>query len=549
MRKKKILILVTFISCAHFIRKETYEREVSAIFYEGKKLYDKGSYKEAIEKFTQLLKNYPKSEYADDSWYMASLSFYRLKDYRHAIGAGEKLLKKIPNSPLVDETYLLLAEAARRIKDYKRASKYYIFLYLATDNKKFLQEAKNIISSQLNAKAIHELLKTFKNTKVEPMLLYYVGEKEYKEGKKEQAVKRWESIEKKYPESEETLKIKEFLPPKPGKIVLGVLLPFDGELKEFGVEVKKGVEFGKEYLNASEVKLEYFNTRSQPQVASEGAVKLAKQGVIGIIGPLSSEETQAVIESLKDTNIAILSPTATNPDLLTLHSCLFQLNSYIHKEIETLVNYAINNLSLRKFAVLYPEDKIKVAQEFRKIVEEKGGRIVYEKEFPSQKANFRNILLPLRNLDAEATFLPCNPTQIITIAPQIAYFRIKTILLGLEEFRDEMVLKKGEKYVENAIFVAPPYDEEFSSTEFDKFYESYKAKYGTLPKWSTILGFDAFTMIYKAMRAPSEGPLCKKLKLNNLRKGIIGRLTFMGNEYISPFNIYTIKEGKVEKIK
>lgn len=68
----------------------------------ARNLYYEGKYKEAIEAYRKLIKDYPKSEYGDDAQYEIAMCYEFLEDYKKAIEEYEKLIKNYPNSEYVD---------------------------------------------------------------------------------------------------------------------------------------------------------------------------------------------------------------------------------------------------------------------------------------------------------------------------------------------------------------------------------------------------------------------------------------------------------------
>jgi len=58
-----------------------------------------GRYKDAIQGFRHLLKNFPKGEYTDQAWYWLGESYYAEHRLKKAIGALETIVMRYPKSP------------------------------------------------------------------------------------------------------------------------------------------------------------------------------------------------------------------------------------------------------------------------------------------------------------------------------------------------------------------------------------------------------------------------------------------------------------------
>ncbi|MBI5196084.1 MAG: tol-pal system protein YbgF [Nitrospirae bacterium] len=92
---------------------------VKDAYADAYEIYSSGRIKEAREKFTAMLKDYPENEYSDNARFWIAESYYRSKEYRDAILAYEELLEKNPESNKVPEALLKEGLAFYAINDDK----------------------------------------------------------------------------------------------------------------------------------------------------------------------------------------------------------------------------------------------------------------------------------------------------------------------------------------------------------------------------------------------------------------------------------------------
>ncbi|HPU44328.1 MAG TPA: tetratricopeptide repeat protein, partial [Dictyoglomaceae bacterium] len=71
-------------------------------YEKARDLYFEGKYKEATAEYQKFLKDYPKSEWADDAQYELGLCYEFMEDYKKAIEEYQKLIKNYPNSEYVE---------------------------------------------------------------------------------------------------------------------------------------------------------------------------------------------------------------------------------------------------------------------------------------------------------------------------------------------------------------------------------------------------------------------------------------------------------------
>jgi len=544
--KKFFAVFALLFSCTLFLKKPP-EEDAIILFERGKSSMANKRYKEAIQSFSELIRKYPRSKFADNAYYLAGVCFYREKDYEHAKGAGINMLKKYPASPLKEKALLLVAKSSRLTQDYTTATEYYLKLYTFTKNKRYLEEAKNMIA-RLNPSEIEKVSKKVKNKNLKAMLLFYEIEKLKKENKTKEALKKSEILKKRFPKTIYADKVKRVV----SLVRIGVLLSFSGEFGNVAQSVRRGIEISRKIYDTQNFDIIYFDTEDSEEKLIEGLHYLMNRNVDLIIGPLRSSEVAKIIKEIKG-SFPIISPTATEHELLSSYPCLFEMNSYSYKEAEEIARYATEKLFMQRFAVIAPDDERtkEIVSVFEKTVEMNQGKVVFCIFYPDTTENFKDYVLSLRERMVDGVFLPCPPEDIITIAPQFAYYKIKTVILGLDEFGARMVMEKGIKYIDNAIFVSPPITDFYLTDEiiFDAFYKKYKEEFKSPPDWAAILGFDTFTLIYQTIKENGKENLCENLKNTPRRKGIIGRLAFGDFKFANPFFFYTIKKGKIKELK
>lgn len=101
------------------------ENSPSGIFDTAHKLFKEKKYPEAREKFSGLIKKFPKNELAGDAQFQIAESYYAENDFEGAILAYETLIKSYPRSKKIPEALLKQGEAFIAIGDKKTAKVIY----------------------------------------------------------------------------------------------------------------------------------------------------------------------------------------------------------------------------------------------------------------------------------------------------------------------------------------------------------------------------------------------------------------------------------------
>ena len=93
--------------------------EVKDFYMEAYKAYKANDFEGAREKFKTILKNYPESEYSDNSRFWIAESYYKEKNYEDAILAYEELIKKNSGSDKIPGAMLKQGLAFYELNDKK----------------------------------------------------------------------------------------------------------------------------------------------------------------------------------------------------------------------------------------------------------------------------------------------------------------------------------------------------------------------------------------------------------------------------------------------
>ena len=123
--------------------------------------------------------------------------------------------------------------------------------------------------------------------------------------------------------------------------------------------------------------------------------------VVGIIGPLLSDEVAIAGKVARDYLIPIFSPTASTYGLVDENSFMFR--NALTREIQAkfLAEYAVNTLQLKRFAVLHPYEPfgLELKDTFIKEVESFGGEVVAVAGYDRTQNDFKKQIFELGGVE------------------------------------------------------------------------------------------------------------------------------------------------------
>lgn len=551
------LVLAMTTGCPFlFMNRQRYEAEAEALFQTAQGFYERGDYDMAIATFTNLIKDYSRSELVDDSYYLAALSFARKKDWEHAVGAAQAIIKDFPRSPLAAKVRIVLAEGYENMGYYSQALAAYLETVIVADDlrdrARAESQAKNLLGRENDYAFLSELYQRYRDTTVAEWLLYRLGTLAYEQKDYQVSEAYFAELRERFPASPYIAQIE-------GKdisasvlkegLIVGVLLPLSGSLSSYGLEVKNGLELAQSLNPNSKIHLEYYDTGTDPGEAARGAEVLIRKGASILIGPLTSAGVGAAAKAAKDAGVVMISPTSTDPGLLNIYHCLYQLNSYPELETKEIARYALSQ-GIKNFGILYPanDQGKQLADVFAKTVQSAGGTVVYSKILSDTVVEMKSTLVSVRHTNAQAVFLPFDRQQLLSLVPQIAYYKVRVRMLGVDDFTDEEILRRGGIPFEGVWFASPP-SRLVNPMQFESFFNHFKNTYSRDPDWAAALGYDSYNFIYRALEEGKSKSLCEALRMLDDRRGIMGRLVFSDDGTWSAVRIYTIKDEEIKEIK
>ena len=345
-------------------------------------------------------------------------------------------------------------------------------------------------------------------------------------------------------------------PPGPSAIsgTLGVLLPLSGSFATYGEESLLGIllAFGVFDADASgaESKLRVLvrDSRGSGVAAAQGVRLLAEEpDLVAIIGPLLAEEAESAAEVAEDEAVPLLALTRRE-EVTSRRRHVFRLGSNPRIEVELLADYALRELGIRRFAILYPRDAYGTALRgtFWDAVEARGGSVVGVSAYDPDETDFaepiRHIIgyeflgsdeqgalarrkallkranrMPARQaaelrrqaakltgpggeplppfVDFEALFIPDSHENAALIAPHLAFHEVQGVrLLGPSGWNHPDLLKIGGKHMNGAIFTAD-FHPQSSHPLVIEFLRRFRETFGAEPSSFSAQAFDAANLL------------------------------------------------------
>ena len=345
-------------------------------------------------------------------------------------------------------------------------------------------------------------------------------------------------------------------------IKLGVAGPHSGDLASYGIPTTKAAELVVKEVNAKggilgkQVELLVEDDVCKPEVATNTATKLVSEGVHVVLGHICSGATKAALGIYKDSNIPVMSPSATNPALTQSgdYPNFFRTIASDDAQARLEVDFALDVLKFKKIAVLHDKgDYGKGLAEFAKSFLEKDPRaevVLYEGITPGA-VDYSAVVQKIKRSGAEAVIFGGYHPEASKIVTQMRKKRMDTIFISDDGVKDDTFIKVAGKYAEG-VYATGPKDVSKNPLAIAA-NEAHKTAYGADPGAFYLNAYAAALALLNAIE--QAGSTDYTAVTNALRtKDVetpLGKIRFddRGDAIGVGFSMYQVKDGAYVELK
>lgn len=329
-------------------------------------------------------------------------------------------------------------------------------------------------------------------------------------------------------------------------IKIAVVTSISGDNKPWGTDQLDGCklavdEFNKAGgLNGKMVEIVEGDTASKPDQAKLAAEKVLGQGVIGIVGEVSSGNTIQIAKSAFDKGVPVVAVGATKTDLTDEGSHVFRVCYTDAFQGPAMAHFAFEKLNKKKVAIL-TDNALPYSQglsdsfraEFKKLAGD--ASIVADEKYESgskQGTDYQGVLTNIAKANPDALFLSGYFTEVGPIAKQARAAGIKAVFLGGDGWDSDTILAGAGDAILGGFF-ANHYNNLDPSPEVQGFLGRWKAVHGGNEPSTTMgaLGYDAMAVTLDALKRSKSldsKSLMAALEDTSDYKGVSGSITLKG---------------------
>ena len=513
-----------------------------------------GAYEKARIAYEDLLKEHPQSPLTAQAEIDIVSAYYHEGQYEKAIeqAAGLKLEALTPEttteiSQMVGDSFMALKMPVDAVRFY--AMSYH--LSIPVQKAKLLELIKAAIG-KLDTAGILKLLDHFAGKPPAGYLMYQLAINKIEEQNFDAAIAVLSAFVKNYPEHEyssqaqarleELIKKYEFR-----RNAIACLLPLSGSYKVYGQRTLSAIQFALIHYTRQtknlDIRLIIKDTGSDPDRTVQAVRELADENVAAIIGPLTTIEPAALEAQSREIPII----TLTQKEHITdIGDFVFRNFLTPRMQVQALVSYAVQQLGVRRFAVLYPDESYgktfmnlfwdeviangctitgieayrpdqtdfddpinKLVGSYYDIPDSLKDPFEFQAEVFSHPADIQKSQTSLRGkrtgriekppavIDFEAIFIPDSPKKAGLLVPQLAFHDVNDVyLLGTNLWNQPELIRMAQEYIQQAV-IPTAFFPGGKSENVRSFTTEFQKTFGDSPGFVEAIAYDTASILFE----------------------------------------------------
>ncbi len=293
-------------------------------------------------------------------------------------------------------------------------------------------------------------------------------------------------------------------------IKVGGIAPLTGAVANYGLLVQSGVNTYIDEINENggidgkKVEIEWMDDTGDAVEATNAYNTLVSDGVVAIIGPVTTTPTLAVASLAAQDNMPMITASATAYAVTDAGSNVFRACFLDPYQAGIMAEYAVNSLGAKTAAILYDNTDsyfIGLYEGFTEKAKELGLEIVATETAASGDADYTAQLTKIADAEPDVLFVCYYYEDAALILRQAKNdVGVEATLIGADswsgigaQLEDDPTLLDGTAYCDS--FYANDEDETVQSF-VTRFTDSYN---GTAPQGFNALGYDAAKIMITAI--------------------------------------------------
>lgn len=298
-----------------------------------------------------------------------------------------------------------------------------------------------------------------------------------------------------------------------------------GRLADLGVYGRNGVMLAVEEVNqlggisGRKVELLIRDDKQDPDTARKVDRELIDEGVVAIIGHMTSSMSMAVTSIINQEKVLYFSPTTATNQLVGTDDFFLRTISTNRDAILRLANHVINDLKLRRTVVVYDDNNRAFSKEWVDIFSEFAQQRAYSSigvPFRSQpELSFSQLTKTVLSYNPDGVLIVAAALDAAMICQQIRKAGADVPIFTTMWSMSKDFIQHGGSATEGVSFISW-FDHDHPATASSAFHRKYQKRFGHVPTYASHFAYETANILFYGLEQTTDP---KKLKKIILEKG------------------------------
>jgi branched-chain amino acid transport system substrate-binding protein len=501
-------------------------------------------FSEARRFFEGLVSRHPRSRLANEAKIEILNSYLSEGNHQQTIRAASDLFKRSHQETYPLPVYLVVGDAYLESDKPENAIKLYaIALKIASESERHsILEKIKLGIDRVPFDTLNSLLNEMDDTFPKGHIMYEIGMNQFEVGNHAGALSILNEFINNFPTHNKVPQAKNLIDTiqkqvNEGQYTIGVLLPLSGKYGELGQKAWYGIEFAIAQFGlvyqTPRINAVIRDSGSDREQTSRATAELASEPIAAIIGPMVNAEVAAEEAQLQRVPIITL----------TLADRITEYGDYVFRnfltpqmQIKSMVSFLINSMGIKRFAILYPQEKYGITNMnlFWDEVVLQGGIVAGAESYDVSMTDFKGPIKKLSGLfkyksdnllaqrleeviyeqhrvadnleevnqppaDFGAIFIPDSPVKVGMIIPQLSYYDISgAFVIGNNLWHSENFIRLIGHYSQKAI-LTDGFFADSKNPQVRSFVKDFQATYGHTPGYIEAVAYDTAMLLMEVL--------------------------------------------------
>jgi branched-chain amino acid transport system substrate-binding protein len=286
-----------------------------------------------------------------------------------------------------------------------------------------------------------------------------------------------------------------------------------GDHSDLGTSGQNGVMLATEEINRAggiggrPVELIVKDDMSYPETALMVDKQLIEEGVVAIIGHMTSAMSIVAVPMINEQKVHMISPTTTTNKLSRLDDHFFRIQPSSKELIQNFSNFAFETMGLRKMVVVHDVSNKAYTQEWydfsKSEFEKHGGSLTAEGFAPGSHLNLPRLVDRILEVRPDGVLLVASPEASASLCSQLRRLSSEVRILSSPWAMSGDFVKDAGIAAEGVI-LTDSFDKHSQAVGFADFRKRFKNRFGVDPNRASMSGYEAAKILFTALSTNSD---------------------------------------------